>query len=441
MSQSPIEVSIAYGLVLVKTDLPAEHCAQAIGLNGSAPLVKVLHFLGIGRLPARPMVDATGGTERVALEIARIQVRRGHDVTIASLDVEAWQGTWQGVKLVRLQPYSLFKFQFGRHLRLTNLIRSGHFDLVHLHEYVRTSFFSTIPTVMQFHNNPLDRPDHAEFVRDAPAFWAQVGKSAAQLAVSNFVNRRLQLAHQEAGPDALPANIITNYSGVDLKGLSPDVAKAERTRIRQQLGLKATDVLFLFAGAVRPEKGVDYLARVFARLSEENAGARLAIAGGSRLWIESGWLGDSPVEAIEREVRNILAPAIARRQAFMLGIVSPIDIGAYYAAADVLVLPSMFQETFGLVVLEAFSAGLPVIAFRSGGVPELIDHQRNGLLIDQGDEAALLRSMREVMLARDLRERLGAEARKTATRFSWDGTVDRLDAIYRTVLTGKKISV
>jgi glycosyltransferase involved in cell wall biosynthesis len=87
----------------------------------------------------------------------------------------------------------------------------------------------------------------------------------------------------------------------------------------------------------------------------------------------------------------------------MLGIVSPIDIGAYYAAADVLVLPSMFQETFGLVVLEAFSAGLPVIAFRSGGVPELIDHQRNGLLIDQGDEAALIRSMREVMLARDLR--------------------------------------
>jgi hypothetical protein len=53
--------------------------------------MKVLHFLGIGRLPARPMVDATGGTERVALEIARIQVRRGHDVTIASLDAEAWQ--------------------------------------------------------------------------------------------------------------------------------------------------------------------------------------------------------------------------------------------------------------------------------------------------------------------------------------------------------------
>jgi glycosyl transferase family 4 len=150
------------------------------------------------------------------------------------------------VKLVRLQPYSLFKFRFGRHLRLSNRIRSGRFDLVHLHEYARTSFFSTIPTVMQFHNNPLDRADYAEFVRDAPAFWAQVGKSAAQLAVSNFVKRRLQLAHQEAGPDALPANIITNYSRVDLKGLSPEVAKAERTRIRPSNSVRKQRMSFFF---------------------------------------------------------------------------------------------------------------------------------------------------------------------------------------------------
>ncbi len=118
----------------------------------------------------------------------------------------------------------------------------------------------------------------------------------------------------------------------------------------------------------------------------------------------------------------------------MLGIISPLNIGAYYAAADVLVLPSMFQETFGLVVLEAFSAGLPVIAFRSGGVPELVEHRRNGILVNQGDEEALLGSMRELMLDRNLRERFGVEAKKTAARFAWDSTVDRLDAIYKTAL-------
>jgi glycosyltransferase involved in cell wall biosynthesis len=400
--------------------------------------MKVLHFLGIGRVPTRPMVDATGGTERVALEIAKIQVRRGCAVTIASLDDEAWQGEWQGVKLLRVRPYSLASLRFGRHLRLVNLIRSARFDLVHFHEYLRTSFLGTYPKIMQFHNNPLDEPDYAKYRSQASKFWPQVGKSAAQIAVSDFVKKRLQLAHQEAGPNALPENVITNYSGVDTKRFGSAVTKNERARLRRELGLKETDVVFLFVGAVRPEKGVDYLARAFARLSEEYANACLIIAGGSRLWIESAWLGGSPLETTEQQVRDILQPMMARKRAFMPGIISPVEIGVYYAAADVLVLPSMFQETFGLVVLEAFSAGLAVIAFRSGGVPELIEHRRNGILVEQGDEEALLGSMREVAHNPGLRESFSAEGKNTAAKFPWDKTVDRLEGIYETVLKREK---
>ena len=62
-------------------------------------MTRVLHFLGIGRLPKRPMVEATGGLERVALEIARIQARRGVKVTVASMAPTAWSGTWEGVSL------------------------------------------------------------------------------------------------------------------------------------------------------------------------------------------------------------------------------------------------------------------------------------------------------------------------------------------------------
>src|SRR3984885_3402631 len=117
----------------------------------STVAMKVLHFLGIGRVPTRPMVDATGGTERVALEIAKIQASRGYDVTIASMTDESWQGTWEQVRLLHLTPYSLAGRRFGRHFRLASLIRSGHFDLIHFHEYVRTSFIMRQPNVMQFH--------------------------------------------------------------------------------------------------------------------------------------------------------------------------------------------------------------------------------------------------------------------------------------------------
>jgi hypothetical protein len=65
--------------------------------------VRVLHFLGIGGVPKRPMIDATGGTERVALEIGRVQARRGHEVTIASMAPMEWQGRWDGVRLLHLK--------------------------------------------------------------------------------------------------------------------------------------------------------------------------------------------------------------------------------------------------------------------------------------------------------------------------------------------------
>jgi glycosyltransferase involved in cell wall biosynthesis len=402
--------------------------------------MKVLHFLGIGRLPKRPMIDATGGTERSALEIARIQTRRGFDVTVASNAEEAWEGRWEGVRLLHVAPYSwMRRISFGKiggsHLALAARIHLGRFDLVHLHEYLNTRFFASHPKVMHFHNNPLDNRDDQAFARDAPGYWAGVGKSSAQIAVSEFVVGRLRLAHRHAGADALGANIVKVPGGTGSKALIESQRIEARERIRRTLGLKETDVLFLFAGAIRPEKGVDYLARAFARLSAEHPNACLAIAGGTKLWIEEGWLYGRGLEDTERQVHDILAPAIARNRAFMLGIVPPVEIDAYYAASDVFVLPSMFEETFGLVLLEAFCAGLPVIAFKSGGIPELVEHDKNGMIVAKGDEEALLQSMRALMLDRELRERLGAAARAVPAAFRWENTVDRLDEVYAEVLS------
>jgi glycosyltransferase involved in cell wall biosynthesis len=86
------------------------------------------------------------------------------------------------------------------------------------------------------------------------------------------------------------------------------------------------------------------------------------------------------------------------------------------------------------VLLEAFSAAVPVIAFRSGGIPELVEDRKNGIIVAQGDEDALRDSMRELMLNRDLRVALGAAAESVPARFSWAHTVDRLEAVYEDAL-------
>jgi glycosyltransferase involved in cell wall biosynthesis len=408
--------------------------------RGSAKdsVVRVLHFLGIGRVPKRPMIDATGGTERVALEIARIQARRGDEITVASMAPAAWQGNWEGVSLHHLRPYSWAKISyrgrvkdFREHLSLAKFVRLNRFDLIHLHEYRRTRLFRKQPKVMHFHNNPLDGLTAAAFAEAASHYWQDVGKFGAQIAVSSFLAQRLQLSHERAGEAAPAANIVVNQSGVDADALSPEQRREARKRVRSELGLKDTDVLFMFAGAIRPEKGVVQLAQAFSRLSEQHDNAFLAIAGGSRLWID----GHGPQETTEQQVRAILASALTRRQASLLGIVSPTVLPSYYAAADVFVLPSMFQETFGLVILEAFAAGIPVVGARSGGVPELVKDNKNGLLVDQGDVDGLHHAMRRLLRDNEMRKRLGAEGRQTAVNMSWENTVDRLEPIYQEVLT------
>ncbi|MGZ5928531.1 MAG: glycosyltransferase family 4 protein [Rhizomicrobium sp.] len=397
--------------------------------------MKVLHFMGGGWLTKRPMIDATGGTQRVALEIARIQARRGVDVTIASVAPTSWHGTWEGVKLCHFRPYSWAKFSyrgivrdFRQHLSLAMFVRSGRFDFLHLHEYRRTRFFEKLPKVMHFHNNPLDGVPDAAFAAAAVSYWREIGKADAQIAVSSFIGNRLRLSHERAGIAAPPANIFVNQSGVNANMMSREQWREARERSRRELGLKDSDILFMFAGALRSEKGVVQLAHAFSKLAAEHDNAFLAVAGGRELW------GHGDADTADRQVRTILAEAMTQRRAFLLGIVSPTTMPSYYAAADVFVLPSICQEAFGLVILEAFAAGIPVIGARSGGVPELVEDGRTGLLVDQGDVDDLYRAMSRLLIDHELRGRLGAAARQTALNMPWENTVDRLEQIYQGAL-------
>jgi glycosyltransferase involved in cell wall biosynthesis len=341
------------------------------------------------------------------------------------------------VTLRHLRPWSWARVGYrGKvkdlrvHLGLAGCVLSGRFDLVHLHEYRKTHFFGNLPKVMHFHNNPLDGVAEAALPEAAARYWREIGKADAQIAVSAFLGRRLHLTHEQAGAAAPPANIVVDQSGVQADTLTAEQRREARERIRRGLGLKDSDVLFMFAGAVRPEKGVVQLAQAFSSLAADRDDAFLAIAGGGKLWID----GHGPAEPTERQVATILAQAVERGRASLLGIVSPATLPSLYAAADVFVLPSMFQETFGLVILEAFAAGTPVIGARSGGVPELVEDGRTGLLVDQGDVAGLRQAMLRLLLDRQLRERLGEAARQSAVAMSWENTVDRLERIYQGVL-------
>jgi D-inositol-3-phosphate glycosyltransferase len=111
----------------------------------------------------------------------------------------------------------------------------------------------------------------------------------------------------------------------------------------------------------------------------------------------------------------------------------------YYAAADVVAMPSLY-ESFGLVAVEAMACGTPVVASRVGGLAYTIQDSVSGLLVPDRDPVALAEALGLVLGDADLRARLGAQAATVARRFSWPAVADMIEQIYANLVEGARTS-
>jgi glycosyltransferase involved in cell wall biosynthesis len=112
------------------------------------------------------------------------------------------------------------------------------------------------------------------------------------------------------------------------------------------------------------------------------------------------------------------------------------EVGSVYEASDVVVVPSIEPEPFGLVAAEAMAAGLPVIASRIGGLPEIVDDHRTGLLVDPGDADSLLAAMRKLSASSSRRAEMGRQGRECfERRFRVDRYVEEITLVYEELLS------
>ncbi len=169
---------------------------------------------------------------------------------------------------------------------------------------------------------------------------------------------------------------------------------------------------FLFVGRPAPEKGLEGLLRAWRASGLPADAARLVLVGGE----------------------PALAPgdAIAAHPA-----ADPVALRNFYAAADVLVVPSVpsptFREPWGLVVNEAMHQGLPIIATDAVGAAAggLVRHERNGLVVAAGDTVALAAALRRLHEEPALRRRMGIQARRDVAAFSFDAWADGMAGALR----------
>ena len=216
--------------------------------------------------------------------------------------------------------------------------------------------------------------------------------------------------------------ICVAQPGVDLRVLNPSRAQD----LRQELDLAGHRVL-LFAGRLEPLKGADTLLDAVARLGEEprfDDVITLVIGDDS---------GDGAAGGGERRRLEEVAGShgLSARVRF-LGAVEHHDLADYYDIADVVVMPSR-TESFGLVALEAQALGTPVVASAVGGLTEIVEDGRTGILVSSRAPEAYASAIATLLDDPDLRDRMGAAARTRAAGFTWERASDRLAAIYARV--------
>ncbi len=172
----------------------------------------------------------------------------------------------------------------------------------------------------------------------------------------------------------------------------------------------------LCIGRLIREKGVDLAILAFASLASKFPEARLVIAG------------DGPErEKLDRQAHDL---GIADRVDF-LGWIAPERMPAVITAASVVVVPSRWQETFGVVALEAAWQGRPAVAARVGGLPESVADGETGFVVDPEDSAELARALGELLEDTRLAARMGNAARRRAeTQFGISRYADDYEQLY-----------
>jgi spore coat protein SA len=182
----------------------------------------------------------------------------------------------------------------------------------------------------------------------------------------------------------------------------------------------------LFVGKLRESKGVGLLLEAMHQVWPQCPQAVLVLAGGT----EFGRGRTDRRTPFFQQLQARVAKAPGR--VILTGFIAPADIWRVYLLGDLLVGPSQNQEGLGIVFLEAAASGLPIIATRMGGIPEVVQDGVNGLLLEEpGDARELAAKIRQLLRSPEDRRRLGQQGRDlVAEHFTWEKIARQQEEMY-----------
>ncbi|MGY6019670.1 glycogen synthase [Streptomyces spinosirectus] len=350
--------------------------------------------------------------------------------SLVDLEVHCW-GEGRGVGVVRHRPWAALDTAndalrtFSVDLAMTAGVEGR--ELVHSHTWYANlgghlaKMLYGIPHVMTAHSLEPLRPWKAEQLGGGYALssWAErtaIESADAVIAVSGAMREDILGCY----PALDPARVHIVHNGIDTTLYRPD----HGTDVLERIGLDAKRPFVLFVGRITRQKGVPHLLRA---VRDIDPSAQVVLCAGAP---------DTP--EIDQEFRELYEDLDRVREGVhwipqMLPRPEVIQLLTHAAA---FVCPSVY-EPLGIVNLEAMACGTPVVASRVGGIPEVVDDGRTGLLVDVDDdfEASLAQALDSVIGDPETARRMGEAGRERAVEeFGWDAVARRTVRLYEETL-------
>ena len=320
-------------------------------------------------------------------------------------------------------------YYLGYVLQVAYDLRKQQPDIIHIH-----NFFQFIPVIRIF--NPKAKivlHMHCEWLTqlDPAMIERRLSKTDLVLSCSNYITEK----NRHRFPQ-FASHCQTLFNGVDINRF---VGKNTYSAT-QQNGTKR----LLFAGRVSPEKGVHVLLDAFQEVVKDYPNAKLEIAGPIGL-IPFEFViplsDDAKVSDLasfygrKTELRRAdyfsylqaqLSSDIASRVSF-LGFIPHSKLIEHYLNADIFIFPSVWNEPFGMPLVEAMASEVPTVATRGGGITEIVDEGQTGILVERNNAAALAEAILSLLADESLRRSMGQAGRQRVLEyFSWDRVADNL---------------
>lgn len=396
---------------------------------------------------SQPGLGDAGGMNVYVLNTARHLARQGVEVDVFTRATRPSQGevvaVEKNLRVVNIEagPFDgLSKEElptqlaaFARGMVAFNKKEHGEYDIIHSHYWLSGQVgwllselweiplihtAHTLASVKNHHRSETDTPES-----EARRICEQQLVDNANVLVVNTAEETRDLVRHY---DADASKIAVVAPGTDTTLFTPGTARNTEMS-RRCLGIPLHAKVVAFVGRLQQFKGpqvlLEAVAALLARDPERNL--RVIFCGGAS--------GSSATTDQYHDMARKLG--ISHRVRF-LEPRPPQELVSIYQAADIVAVPS-YNESFGLVAIEAQASGTPVIAARVGGLPVAIAEGETGLLVDGHDPNDWADALAQLLDDDDSRIRMGQDAVAHASNFSWEATAAKLAEIYSDALTAQ----